>query len=166
MKVDMAVMFTDLVGSTKLYNDLGDEFAQKIIADYLEVIRNAATPHHGNVIKKMGDGALIVFPTAEAAARAAREMMRHCHSRWGDKRMKLRIGFSFGPVQFIHEDAHGETVNRAARLLELKGIDEILLDESTAALLSIEQFAFEFYKKATLKGFPGQHSIHRLEWRE
>src|SRR4051812_13891179 len=58
---DLAVLFADVSGSTRLYEELGDEVALSTIARCLAVVKRACDGHNGRVIKTIGDEAMAVF---------------------------------------------------------------------------------------------------------
>ena len=66
-----AIMFADIAGSTRLYNQLGDDKAEFLISTRLAIMCNIASNNNGRVIKKIGDEIMCQFPSAEDAALAA-----------------------------------------------------------------------------------------------
>ena len=71
---NLAILFADISGSTRLYEILGDVAARTKVADCLELLTAVITRHDGTVIKTIGDEIMCTFPTSEAAATAACEM--------------------------------------------------------------------------------------------
>src|SRR4026207_1922014 len=73
-ETEVAIVFADVVGSTRLYELLGDHQARDMIVVRVEVMRGAAERNRGTVIKTIGDEILAIFPTANDAVNAAAEM--------------------------------------------------------------------------------------------
>jgi adenylate cyclase len=72
--MDCAILFSDVSGSTSLYEILGDERAFALIGSCLKSMSTCTTDAGGRVVKTIGDSVMAVFPTADAAAAAATEM--------------------------------------------------------------------------------------------
>ena len=68
---NLAILFADISGSTRLYEILGDVAARTKVADCLEMLRSVVERYKGIVIKTIGDEIMCTFPTAEGAATAA-----------------------------------------------------------------------------------------------
>ena len=64
-EIEVAIVFADVVGSTKLYELLGDLRAREMVGICIEVMRAATDQNHGTVIKTMGDEVMATFPTAD-----------------------------------------------------------------------------------------------------
>ena len=73
-ETEVAILFADVVGSTRLYEVLGDRRARDTILTCVEVMRGATERNRGSVIKTIGDEILAIFPTADDAVNAAAEM--------------------------------------------------------------------------------------------
>src|ERR1700690_1817172 len=74
--IELAIVFADVVGSTKLYELLGDQRARDMVSICIDVMRAATDEHHGTVIKTMGDEVMSTFPTADDALNAAAQMQK------------------------------------------------------------------------------------------
>lgn len=134
---DTAVLFADIAGSTKLYEEAGDAAALQAIGRCLEALRAATEAGGGRVVKTIGDEIMALFGSADAAASAAAEM----HSRLaqlppaGGSPLAVRIGFHFGPVMQRDGDVFGDTVNLASRLVEQARRGQIITSRETMELL-------------------------------
>ena len=62
--VEVAILFADVVGSTQLYEQLGDAQARQMVGRCLDIMREATEANKGTVIKTMGDEVMSTFPTA------------------------------------------------------------------------------------------------------
>src|SRR5205085_2882853 len=100
--IELAILFADVVGSTRIYEMMGDVKAREMVATSIDVMRTATDQHHGTVIKTMGDEVMSTFPTADDALNAAAQMQRqisaHADLRIDGQPVALRIGCHFGPV--------------------------------------------------------------------
>jgi class 3 adenylate cyclase len=116
-----AVLFADLVGSTRLYEALGDREAHAITAGCLAGLREAVERFDGIIIKTIGDGVMATFLTADAAFHCAGAIVAgmRCAALGNDRPLGVHIGFHYGPVIEANGDVFGDTVNVAARLMEL-----------------------------------------------
>jgi class 3 adenylate cyclase len=72
----VTILFTDLVGSTALFDRRGDEAADVVRREHFAVLRRAVAAHGGRVVKSIGDGLMVAFPSAVAAVSCAIEMQR------------------------------------------------------------------------------------------
>jgi class 3 adenylate cyclase len=136
----VAILFSDLVGSTALYSRVGDAAAFGIVSDCLDFGRQLVERHGGTVVKTMGDAIMAVFADpAQAIATAAQTargfpalVSRHADAA----QLHVKIGIAAGPCTIVTAnsvlDYFGQTVNTAARVQHLAGGGEIVL---TADLL-------------------------------
>jgi adenylate cyclase len=132
------VLFADLVGSTQLYERMGDTAAFALIDRCLGAMRNAVEASSGRVIKMTGDGLLATFRACDHAAdttlgihREISDLPLATHFALG-----VRTGFHFGPVLETGDDVYGESVNIAARLSELASHGRAIVSTEAAVRLS------------------------------
>ena len=135
---ELAVLFADVSGSTRLYEELGDEAALSTIARCLAVVRDACDGHQGRFIKTIGDEAMVVFPAADHAAEAAAEIQARIAEEpaAGSQKLALRVGFHYGPALETGGDIFGDSVNVAARLVGFANRAQVITSADTAAALS------------------------------
>jgi adenylate cyclase len=134
---DVAVLFADIAGSTKLYDALGDADAKLMIDEALRAMREVTQRHRGRVVKTIGDEVMCVFPGAERGFLAATDMQTVVNAlvvTRGVKRM-IRVGFHAGPVIEEHGDVFGDTVNVAARMAGLAKGMQIMTTRMTVDML-------------------------------
>jgi len=118
---DPTVLFADLAGSTRLYERVGDSAAFSLVDRCLQVMRAEIERRGGRFVKHTGDGLLAVFEEADRACDAAiriHQVVRDLPLSSGQT-LAVRLGFHSGPVVDNGSDVFGDTVNIAARLLEL-----------------------------------------------
>lgn len=117
---NVAVLFTDLVGSTALSSSVSPEAADELRRGHFGVLRRAIAEADGTEVKNLGDGLMVVFPTASAAVACAVGMQQatELDNRDRETPFGLRVGVSAGEVveDKEEEDFFGDPVIEAARL--------------------------------------------------
>jgi adenylate cyclase len=159
----VAILFSDLVGSTALYSHVGDASAFRLVDDHFDVLREVIARHEGTVVKTMGDAVLAAFTDASKATAAAVEALEKFETfrlkREHGDRIGIKLGLFAGPCYVVNAngalDYFGQTVNVASRVQHLAGAAQIVLpneifetldDELRAKLSVVETF------EATVKG--------------
>jgi class 3 adenylate cyclase len=122
-----AVLFVDVTGSTRLYEELGDEQAHALIDHLLRVIERAAGEHGGRVIKEIGDGLMCAFADAAAALHAAHAMHLALSEDGRGASLGIHVGCHYGSVLEEAGDLYGDCVNVAARVAGLARSGQILV---------------------------------------
>jgi class 3 adenylate cyclase len=139
---EVAVLFADVVGSTRLFEVLGDLPARDMIVNCIDLMRAATLRNRGNVIKTIGDEILAIFPTASDAVNAAAEMQHdisvHPALSVQGQHVAIRIGCHFGPVVLEKRDIFGASVHTANRMTSQAKAGQIILSSDTVARLSPE----------------------------
>jgi class 3 adenylate cyclase len=129
----LAVLFADVVGSTKLYELLGDIKARETVARCIEVMTAATDEQGGRVVKTMGDEVMATFPTAASAVDAACRMQRLIKERLSDLSVPvaIRVGLHYGPVVLEAGDVFGSTVHLANRMTSQAKASQIITTAAT-----------------------------------
>jgi adenylate cyclase len=164
-----AVLFADVSGSTRLYEQLGDTEAHRRVNQCLELARTCADGYGGRLVKTIGDEAMLVFPTAEQAGTAAKEIQQRMADLAATAKVRLafRIGFHYGPAIERDADVFGDSVNTAARLVALAKGGQIILSSSTAELLSPTlRSELREVDVVTVKGKERDIGIVELVWQD
>lgn len=168
---ELAILFSDVSGSTRLYERLGDSVARPLIAACIDQMAKAVTDNGGIVIKTIGDEVMCTLPTADAAAAAAVQIQEQIADGIEiDNKVHaitIRIGFHFGPV--IHEkgDVFGDAVNIAARMAALaKGGQLITTKETVDAMSPLHSSNSRLLDRLTVKGKRETIDIYELVWQE
>jgi len=129
-------LFTDIEGSTRLLQELGDDYGQ-VLADQRRILREAFQAGEGREVDTQGDAFFFSFPRARDAVRAAVEGQRalsdHDWPRGAD--VRVRMGLHTGEPTVGEEGYLGLDVVRAARICSAGHGGQILLSETTRALL-------------------------------
>src|SRR5205814_8492944 len=107
---DLAIAFTDLEGVIKCTATHGDEAATALLADLHRRVGPAVRSRGGRVVKRLGDGLLLSFPSSEAAVMASLELLPLAPDA-----LRLRAGVHCGEVVATRDDVIGHVVNVAAR---------------------------------------------------
>ncbi len=169
----LTLLFTDLKGSTALYDREGDLAAYRLVQDHFAALKEVVRHHSGAVIKTMGDAVMAAFPSGNDGTAAAIDMMAAMQGvaggRHGDE-VGLKVGLHAGPALAINAgqtlDYFGQTVNIAARVQGLADAGEICLtaalndNDGVPALLT--QSGFEGRpERARLKGVSAEEEIFR-----
>ena len=123
--VEVAILFADVVGSTQLYEQLGDVKARQMVGRCLDIMREATEANRGTVIKTMGDEVMSTF----------------------------RIGCHFGPVVQEHRDIFGSAVHTANRMTSQAKAKQVITTLGTVQKMSPEwQAATRQIDIATVRG--------------
>jgi len=138
---ECAVLFADLIGSTQLYQRVGDKSAFELVDRNIRAMRAAVEARGGRVVKHTGDGLMAVFGDPDSAADATlaiHQTLKELPAAPDQQRLAVRIGFHFGAVVASGSDVFGDTVNFAARLAELSSPGKAITSAETARRLGPE----------------------------
>jgi adenylate cyclase len=119
---DLAIVFTDLSGFTRFTADSGDEAATSMLAEHHRTVGPVIRSRGGRIVKRLGDGLLLAFPSSEAAVYAALELVPTAPGA-----LRLRAGVHCGEVVATRDDVIGHVVNVAARVADSARGDEVLV---------------------------------------
>jgi class 3 adenylate cyclase len=119
----LTFLFTDLKGSTEMYERVGDLVAYDLVRAHFGVVNEIVAMESGAVVKTIGDAVMATFPTPDRGVNAAlrmREAMRGLNEQRGHEDFTLKIGLHEGPCLAVtlndRLDYFGQTVNIAARV--------------------------------------------------
>ena len=127
------VLFVDISGSSRLYQELGDAAASRRVRDCLDRLRQVVHTYEGRVIKNMGDGLMCHFVHAHHALEAAAAMqmaIEDLDDQQGPK-LGIHVGCHFGQVVERAGDLFGDTVNIAARVATVARTGQIIATRET-----------------------------------
>jgi adenylate cyclase len=164
------VVFADLVGSTALFETLGNERATETITRLTRWIADSFRANGCSTVKMLGDGVLGVFAEAPPALKTLVEMQRNHRlrlERWPVAvRTEIRMGVTSGEVVERDDDVYGDAVNTAARLSDLAGASQIWVSESTTAQVTamMSELRFRFLGPVSLKGKAEALGVYLLSW--
>lgn len=162
-KVDVAVLFTDLVGFSSWALKAGDHSAIRLLREFTEAVEPPILERRGEVVKRLGDGVMAAFWDAPSAAEAAFAAAERTTSIEVDGyRPRLRTGIHLGRPRKIGGDYFGVDVNIAARLAEAAKPGEILV--SDRALITLDPSAVTAKKRRfSAKGAPPDLTAHAVK---
>lgn len=164
------VVFADLVGSTGIFERLGDETAGRFVTQLTTALGRTFEQHSGRVVKLLGDGLFVVFP-AESDALAAciaiqnRLQDKPVYPGGSAPAVQMQMGMEAGEVVEIDGDCYGDAVNSAARLADLAGADQILTTQRVRdALQPAQQAQLRSLGPLYLRGKSEVTDVYRVDW--
>jgi class 3 adenylate cyclase len=166
---ELAILFADVVGSTRLFDQLGDVAARDKITICVELMREATEQHGGTVVKTMGDEILATFPGCNPAMEAALKMQSaiggHAELSIDGQQIAIRIGCHFGPVVQETRDVFGAAVHTANRMTSQAKAGQILVTDAVHARLSGEWRAIaRQVEVAVPRGQQGEVGVYEMLW--
>lgn len=133
----LTFLFTDLRGSTELYERMGDLAAFDLVRAHFRVLHDIVASEAGAVVKTIGDAVMATFATPDRAVAAAirmRDAMHELNARSGREDLLLKIGMHEGPCIAVsmneRQDYFGQTVNIASRIQGLADPEAIYVSRS------------------------------------
>ena len=163
----VAILFTDLVGSTEADARLGEERAEQLRQTHFAVLREGIRKHAGTEVKNLGDGLMVAFGAASdavACAVAMQQALEH-HNRRGGEALPMRVGVAVGEATHEDSDYFGTPVIEASRLCARAEGGRILVTEMTRALTGTRGgHRFEALGPIELKGLPEAVPVHQVRW--
>jgi class 3 adenylate cyclase/tetratricopeptide (TPR) repeat protein len=164
--ITVTVLFTDLVGSTRLADRLGLDAADALRRDHFAVLRDAVNAHGGIEVKSLGDGLMVVFSSVRAALDGAVAIQQQIerHNRGKDQRLQMRVGLSTGDTTTDDGDYFGPTVVEAARLCAAAPGGSILTTELVRLHGARTGHRFRPIGDRQLKGLPEPITVVELDW--
>ncbi len=170
LNTEVTIMFADIVGSTRLYEIMGDEVAEKLVTTTLKQLSGIVSKSHGVTIKTGGDDVMCSFSNVENALNAARDMHLFLAQRTApskDYKIAIRIGAHTGPVIESEGDLYGDAVNLAARVAALARGGKTLVTGYTVEQLSeVTRKRCQRLTNTTVKGKELPIDIYDVVWEQ
>ncbi|MEO5377905.1 MAG: FHA domain-containing protein [Magnetococcus sp. DMHC-6] len=166
---NLAILFADIAGSTRLYETIGDAKAREVTSRCIRLLSDVTAEFKGTVIKTIGDEVMCTFPTADFAGDAAIRMQEEVAEQAEDQNIQLhiRVGFHFGEVIKEGGDVFGDAVNLAARMAAQAKADQIITTGETIELMNpMLRSASRMLITTTVKGKLKPVQICELTWGE
>lgn len=167
---ERAILFADIVDSSRLYQKLGDERAQNLISEGVTLMKDIVEQYNGVFIKSIGDEILAEYESAAQAVESAIFMIRMLRNMadsenevWSN--LHIKIGIHFGPVVEKDNDVFGNSVNIAARIVSEAKDSQILVTEAVIAVIDSD-VTTRFVESAELKGIKEPVNIHEVLFTE
>ncbi len=164
-KTTLAIVFTDMVDSTRLTHDLGNERMDQIRRAHFARARCLIEKHHGYEIKTNGDEFMVAFRTAVSALDFALDL----HGDTGDEHVRVRAGVHIGPVTVDEDDAQGVAVSYAARVMGMAVSGGVWLSSEVRSHINQEKAQYhkdvrwQRHPDCVLKGLPGKYLLWSVE---
>lgn len=161
----VAVLFTDIVNSTKKQQENGDAWLMNVVRAHNDIVREAIAKHAGREIKHTGDGIMASFPAVQGSVESAL-LMQNGVQKFSEMMPELGfeicIGISAGEP--IHEsgDLFGTPVNLAARVLSKASAHETAVSNIVREMCRGKHFGFEELGRFDLKGFEDPVPIYKV----
>jgi DNA-binding NarL/FixJ family response regulator/class 3 adenylate cyclase len=164
----VTVLFADVEGSTALLERLGQARWLEGLAEYEAMLSAQIAKHGGTLVKALGDGHLLAFPSARAALRCAIDVQRVLPLDSAPD-LRVRMGIHTGEPAVRADDLHGRTVVKAARIADLARGGEILVSSVVRELVEAdedlgEELWFEDSREVELRGLRGRHFVMAARW--
>ncbi len=166
---NLTFLFTDLKGSTELYERVGDLAAYDLVRAHFRILNEIVAAERGAVVKTIGDAVMATFPTPDGAMAAALKMREALEDLKDD--LLLKIGIHEGPCLAVslndRQDYFGRTVNIASRVQGLAtsrsifATRRVVTDSETSKLLQSHGIAVT-PEKRSLRGIAQQVEIFEI----
>lgn len=164
------VVFADLVGSTGIFERLGDETAGRFVTQLTGALSKTFEQHRGRVVKLLGDGLFVVFPVESDAIAACIAIQNRLQDKpvlpgGNAPAVQMQMGVESGEVVEIDGDCYGDAVNSAARLADLAGAQQILTTQRVRDALPVSQQAqLRSLGPMYLRGKSEATDVFRVDW--
>ncbi|MEN6616729.1 MAG: adenylate/guanylate cyclase domain-containing protein, partial [Syntrophorhabdus sp.] len=166
---NIAVLFTDIVGSTRYFKEHGDIRGREMLRTHHRMAISIVEEYGGFLTKEIGDSVLVYFPNPVDALNAAIKMqhkfLSYNEESTPEDQIHLRIGLHYGKVIVEDKDIYGDVVNVAAKLTNFAGRDQIFISheiyEVTQDGPSIRYESIDFWN---MKDVPHGLKIYKIIW--
>ncbi len=165
----VALLFTDMEGSTMLTERLGDARAQELLRAHNDIVRQALAAHGGSEIKHTGDGIMASYPSASSALDSAVQIQRSFVKRNEedpDEEIRVRIGINAGEPVREQDDLFGTAVQLARRICDQAEPGQILASNVVRELVAGKGFLFADMGETALRGFEDPMRVYEVRWTE
>ena len=165
----VALLFTDIEGSTVLTERLGDAGAQELLRAHNDIVRQALATHGGSEVKHTGDGIMASYPSASSALDSAVQIQRSLAKRneeKPDEAIHVRIGINAGEPVREQDDLFGTAVQVARRICDQAEPGQILVSNVVRELVAGKGFLFADMGETALRGFEDPTRVYEVRWTE
>ena len=164
------ILFTDLVDSTRIVDQLGDRAAGVVMGVHNSIVRYQAAAYRGAVVKSMGDGFMLTFPSARSGVACAVDIQRDLarrNSAEDNVELSVRMGLTVGEPMRDNADLFGRSVIIASRISALADGDQVLVSQVVHDLTAgTGEFEFKKLGSFPLKGISEDQTIYDVIWRD
>ncbi len=173
---NLTIMFTDLRGSTAMYDRVGDILAYQFIKKHFELLAQSIRLHSGAIVKTMGDAVMAAFVSPARGFSCALDMlqkMQQLNEEWRGQGYEagLKVGLYNGPVLTVVNDERldyfGQSVNIASRIQGLAGASEVYVSDALLKEIELEPLLAEYGyqlegRQAALRGVEQPVPVYRV----
>lgn len=152
------LVFTDIVSSTALAEEMGDRRWRELLARHHQIIRGALREHQGKELDTAGDGVFARFESPAAAVRWASDVVDNVR----DLGIEIRVGIHIGEAEVLHGKLSGLNVHAAARTMAEAGPGEILVTRSVRDIVRGSGFGFDDRGVHELRGIEGEWQLFEV----
>jgi adenylate cyclase len=165
----VTILFADVVGSTHLYEALGDEKARETVQSCVDIMKQATEQYGGSVIKTIGDEVMSTFPSADDAMNAGSQMQQRITNNSQmvaeGVQVSIRIGCHYGSVIVEDRDIHGVAVSTANKMTSQAKAGQIITTAATVEQLSGEWKALvRQIDVARVRGHADAVGVYEVLW--
>ena len=163
------VMFTDMVSSTSITDELGDHMAQQLVRQHNSIVRKNLQLCGGKEIKHTGDGIMASFLWASNAVEAAiniQKAVRESNFQSPTVPLEVRIGLNSGEPIVEDNDLFGHTVQMASRVCGQAGANQIYVSAVVKDLAAGKNFVFKSLGEFNLKGITEPQLLYEVVWND
>jgi class 3 adenylate cyclase len=170
----LTFLFTDLKGSTQLYERVGDLAAYDLVRHHFRVLHEIVASEAGAVVKTIGDAVMATFETPDRALSAAlrmREAMQKINAERGNEDLLLKIGIHEGPCLAVtlndRQDYFGQTVNMASRVQHLASSRSIfatssIVEDAQSSKILASSGLHPVQQRAALRGITDDMLVYEI----
>jgi len=167
----MAVLFTDIVGSTAYFKYYGNLAGRKMLQAHQDLVSKTIAEHSGIFVKTLGDSVMAYFINPREAVKSAIKIQQK-FSAYNDKKARekqihIRIGIHFGDAIVEEKDIFGNAVNIAAKVVQVAESDQIFLSQELYDLIKdLSHGLFQLVDVSHKKGVHKGLTIYKVLWQE
>ncbi len=165
----IAVLFTDLVGSTDYFKTHGDQAGRAMLQDHYEIAAPIINEYGGKLVKALGDSVMASFANPVEAFKAAIRMQQQfiAYNREKDRvrQMPVRIGIHYGNVIVEEKDIYGDVVNVASKLTNIAEGRHIYISQEVFELVkNMPLVHFESVSTWDKASVPKGLNVYKVIW--
>ncbi|MBN1525406.1 MAG: hypothetical protein JW904_13035 [Spirochaetales bacterium] len=164
----VTLLFTDIVGSTRFFEEMGDIAGRQMIQTHNDLLFPVIDKFGGRVIKTIGDSIMASFDDSKQAVSGAVTMQKALekYNKATDDRHKIRVrmGLHFGEAVVDEKDLFGDMVNTSARVEARANADEIIISHALKEQIEGHDFPMVFLGTDVVKGKKEKIDFFLVNW--
>ena len=160
--LDMALVFTDLVGFSTWALGAGDAAVLELLREVGTAVEDVVASHEGRIVKRLGDGLMATFLRPGGGRRRARRAGRNSRHRGRGYSPRMRAGVHWGRPRKLGGDYLGVDVNVAARVVSAAKADQVLMSDVLLAQVDGDRLRTGRSKRLRADGTPSDLRVVRV----